>query len=100
VWALDLVAGNSDCGIEHNSTHAQFQVSVALTEAGMDHIQEVGNLIIYYYYYYCFPQVFKCIFEYLAMLKKIGPQKRIFDEIQTIEDNNFKWKEQVGVFCM
>ena len=40
-------------------------------------------------------QVMEAIFQYLAMLKKIGPQERIFNEIKTIEDNNFAWKEQV-----
>ncbi|ELU04683.1 hypothetical protein CAPTEDRAFT_222953 [Capitella teleta] len=78
VWALELVAGNSDTGVEHNSTHAQFQISVSLTEAGMDNIQDVMT----------------CIFEYLLMLKKIGPQERIYNEIKTIEDNSFAWKEQ------
>ena len=29
------------------------------------------------------------------MLRREGPQERIFTEIKTIEDNEFRWIEQV-----
>ena len=35
------------------------------------------------------------LFSYLQMLIKFGPQERIYNEIKTIEDNAFRWQEQV-----
>eukprot|EP00118_Oscarella_pearsei_P013960 m.116353 g.116353 ORF g.116353 m.116353 type:complete len:177 (+) comp37578_c0_seq60:2301-2831(+) len=34
------------------------------------------------------------VFQYLTMLRQIGPQIRIFRELQTIEDNSFRFKEE------
>ena len=31
----------------------------------------------------------------MEMLRREGPQERIFKEIQTIEANDFRWQEQV-----
>ncbi len=31
------------------------------------------------------------------MLRQEGPQERIYEEIKTIEDNDFRWQEQVCI---
>lgn len=37
------------------------------------------------------------VFEYIEMLRRKGPQLSIYEEIKIIEDNEFRWKEQVSV---
>uniref|UniRef100_T1J428 Nardilysin n=1 Tax=Strigamia maritima TaxID=126957 RepID=T1J428_STRMM len=78
IWALSLYSGNDETGFEHNSTYASFTVTVGLTEEGLD------NLF----------QVITTIFQYLEMLRRHGPDARIYSEIQTIEKNNFRWQEE------
>lgn len=78
VWALSLCGGNSESGFEHNTSCALFSISVTLTEQGMDHIHEVLTVI----------------FQYLDMLRRVGPQKWVYEEIRTIEENEFRWQEQ------
>lgn len=41
-------------------------------------------------------QVLTVIFQYLDMLRRVGPQKWVYEEIRTIEENEFRWQEQVG----
>ncbi|XP_053549458.1 LOW QUALITY PROTEIN: nardilysin [Bombina bombina] len=77
-WALALFGGNSETGFEQNTTYSVFSVSVTLTDAGYDHFYEVAYLV----------------FQYLKMLQQLGPQERIFREIQKIEDNEFHYQEQ------
>ena len=42
-------------------------------------------------------QVIAVVFQYLDMLRREGPKKRIFDEAKTIADNSFHWEEQVNI---
>ncbi|KAK2169696.1 hypothetical protein NP493_1179g00008 [Ridgeia piscesae] len=79
LWAVGLTSGNTEGGWEHNSTWAAFSISIVLTEEGLAHIFEVIT----------------SIFEYLALLRQQGPVKRIYEEIQTIELNEFRWQEQI-----
>ncbi|KAI0218007.1 Nardilysin [Lamellibrachia satsuma] len=79
LWAVGLTSGNTEGGWEHNSTWASFSISIVLTEEGIVHVFEVLT----------------SVFEYLAMLKQHGPVKRIYEEIQTIELNEFRWQEQI-----
>ncbi|KAH0617498.1 hypothetical protein JD844_015829 [Phrynosoma platyrhinos] len=64
-WALALYGGNGETGFEQNSTYSIFSISVI-------HL----------------------IFQYLKMLQKHGPEKRIWEEIQKIEGNEFCFQEQ------
>ncbi|XP_060627682.2 nardilysin-like isoform X1 [Anolis sagrei] len=77
-WALALFGGNGETGFEQNSTYSLFSISVTLTDEGLEHFYEVIHLI----------------FQYLKMLKKNGPEKRIWEEIQKIEGNGFCFQEQ------
>ena len=35
------------------------------------------------------------IFQYIKMLQKLGPQQRIFEEIKTIDDIDFRFQEEL-----
>ncbi|KAF7247013.1 Nardilysin [Varanus komodoensis] len=78
-WALALYGGNGETGFEQNSTYSIFSISVTLTDEGLEHFYEVAYLI----------------FQYLKMLQKNGPEKRIWEEIQKIEANEFCFQEQI-----
>ncbi|KAM9243048.1 nardilysin isoform 1-T1 [Dugong dugon] len=77
-WALALFGGNGETGFEQNSTYSVFSISITLTDEGFVHFYEVAHTV----------------FQYLKMLQKLGPEKRIFEEIQKIEDNEFHYQEQ------
>ncbi|XP_063962831.1 nardilysin-like [Lytechinus pictus] len=73
--ALRLFCGNSENSTEHNETYAAFNFNIVLSDEGLKRVNEV--LVI--------------IFQYINMLHKEGPQKRIFDEIKTVGDNTFRF---------
>ncbi|XP_071486548.1 nardilysin-like [Diadema antillarum] len=77
--ALRLYCGNSETSTEHNETYAAFSFSIVLSDEGLKQVDEV--LLI--------------IFQYIKMLQKEGPQKRIFDEIKTIDDNIFRFFSEI-----
>ncbi|XP_041861984.1 nardilysin b [Melanotaenia boesemani] len=77
-WALALFGGNSETGFDQNSTYSIFSVSITLTDQG----------------YQNFYQVVHIVFQYLKMLQTLGPQQRIYEEIQKIEANEFHYQEQ------
>ena len=69
MWAVSLVSGNSECGFEHNSAASCYYVTVKLTDAGLEHVSDV----------------LAAVWAYMAMLRRIGPQRRIYDEIKDID---------------
>lgn len=77
-WALGLVAGNEGSGFHHNAICSLFNVTISLTEEGLKHVEEVLT----------------AVFAFLAMARQVGPVQSIFDEIQTVADNNFRWCEE------
>ncbi|KAM9365124.1 nardilysin b isoform 2-T3 [Pholidichthys leucotaenia] len=77
-WALALFGGNSENGFDQNSTYSIFSISITLTDEG----------------YQNFYQVVHFVFQYLKMLQTLGPQQRIYKEIQKIDDNEFHYQEQ------
>ncbi|XP_072275730.1 nardilysin isoform X1 [Pyxicephalus adspersus] len=77
-WALALFGGNSETGFEQNTTYSVFSISITLTDAGYEHFYEVSHIV----------------FQYIKMLQQLGPQERIFQEIQKIEANEFRYQEQ------
>lgn len=77
-WALGLVAGNEGTGFHHNTICSLFNITISLTEEGLKNVEEVIT----------------AVFSFLAMVKKTGPVKSIFDEIQLVADNNFRWCEE------
>ncbi|XP_045906063.1 nardilysin-like [Micropterus dolomieu] len=77
-WALALFGGNSETGFDQNTTYSIFSISITLTDQG----------------YQNFYQVVHIVFQYLKMLQTLGPQQRIYEEIQKIEANEFHYQEQ------
>uniref|UniRef100_A0A3P8UG95 Nardilysin b (N-arginine dibasic convertase) n=1 Tax=Cynoglossus semilaevis TaxID=244447 RepID=A0A3P8UG95_CYNSE len=77
-WALALFGGNSETGFDQNTTYSIFSVSITLTDEGFQN----------------FYQVIDFVFQYLKMLQTLGPQERIYEEIQKIEANEFHYQEQ------
>uniref|UniRef100_A0A3Q4B2A1 Uncharacterized protein n=1 Tax=Mola mola TaxID=94237 RepID=A0A3Q4B2A1_MOLML len=78
-WALALFGGNSETGFDQNSTYSIFSISITLTDEGFQNFYQVTHLV----------------FQYLKMLQTLGPQQRIYEEIQKIEANEFHYQEQI-----
>ncbi|XP_048846106.1 nardilysin isoform X2 [Brienomyrus brachyistius] len=76
--ALALFGGNSETGFDQNTTYSIFSISITLTDEGFQNFYQVAHVV----------------FQYLKMLQKMGPQKRIYEEIQKIEANEFQYQEQ------
>ncbi|XP_046906289.1 nardilysin b [Hypomesus transpacificus] len=77
-WALALFGGNSETGFDQNATYSIFSISITLTNEGFQNFHQVVHLV----------------FQYLKMLQTLGPQQRIYEEIQKIEANEFHYQEQ------
>ncbi|XP_054458442.1 nardilysin-like [Anoplopoma fimbria] len=77
-WALALFGGNSETGFDQNTTYSIFSISITLTNQGYQNVYQVVHLV----------------FQYLKMLQTLGPQQRIYEEIQKIEANEFHYQEQ------
>ncbi|XP_034562091.1 nardilysin b [Notolabrus celidotus] len=77
-WALALFGGNSETGFDQNTTYSIFSISITLTDQGYQNFYQVVHLV----------------FQYLKMLQTLGPQQRIYEEIQKIEANEFHYQEQ------
>uniref|UniRef100_A0A672JBN4 Nardilysin a (N-arginine dibasic convertase) n=1 Tax=Salarias fasciatus TaxID=181472 RepID=A0A672JBN4_SALFA len=78
-WALALFGGNSETGFDQNTTYSIFSISITLTDEGFQNFYQVTQLV----------------FQYLKMLQTLGPQQRIYEEIQRIEANEFHYQEQI-----
>ncbi|XP_020508326.1 nardilysin [Labrus bergylta] len=78
-WALALFGGNSETGFDQNTTYSIFSISITLTDEGFQNFYQVTQLV----------------FQYLKMLQTLGPQQRIYEEIQNIEANEFHYQEQI-----
>ena len=74
VWALALTAGNDGDGFEFNSTYSVFAITVTLTKEG----------------YHNMDKVLAAVFGYLKMMKNNPPNERIYNEIQKIEELDFR----------
>ncbi|RUS32698.1 Metalloenzyme, LuxS/M16 peptidase-like protein [Jimgerdemannia flammicorona] len=73
-WANYLQVGSSHGGIGFEF----FRISVDLTEDGLLHYEDVITII----------------FQYITMLKQVGPQESIFREVQSLASLAFRFKEK------
>ncbi|XP_075160301.1 insulin degrading metalloproteinase [Haematobia irritans] len=73
-WSNDLLASH------HNILHGFgfFEIHITLTQDGVDHVDDI----------------IKIVFQYLQMLRQLGPQKWIFDECVKINEMRFRFKEK------
>lgn len=74
LWATNLTAGVDPS----NSMYSVFRITINLTEEGLRHIADVCD----------------ATFAFLNLLKGINPSRRIFEEIQHIEDVCFRFKSE------
>lgn len=74
-----MESGHSYNGFELNTTATQFVVNLTLTDQGLDQFEEV----------------LLAVFQYIHMLQAKGVQKQYFDEMKTIEETKFRFKEKV-----
>lgn len=74
MWCLAIVCGNGESGFEHNSMYALLTLNLVLTDQGHEHLKEVLD----------------ATFSYINMMKEMGPQKRIYDEIHQIGEMDFR----------
>ncbi|NXC37622.1 NRDC protein, partial [Penelope pileata] len=81
-WAVTLSAGNAETGFEQNSTYSMFRISITLTSEGYEHFYEVAHVV----------------FQYMKMLQIMGPDRRIWKEIQKISYNEFSFQDQADPF--
>ncbi|XP_014231468.1 nardilysin [Trichogramma pretiosum] len=78
MWCLDIFSGNSESGFEHSSLYALFSLSLLLTREGQEN----------------FDKVLEAVFSYINLLRREGPNKRLFDEIQQIQGINFRFTDE------
>lgn len=79
-WAHEIYAGNSGQGHEENGYMSDFSMNLRLTDEGLEHWAEVMAII----------------FQYIKLLKEIPAEeeRRIYDEIQRIEQLNWLSQEE------
>lgn len=80
LWTTEISVGDGGDGTEENSLFTLFSMTFNLTQKGITHIEK----ILHY------------LFSYLNMFKEIGPQERIFKEIQVIADTSFRYAGDVS----
>lgn len=73
-WCNNLVGGASSSA----KGFGFFEITVDLTEEGIDHVDEI----------------IKLIFQYLNLLRESGPQKWIFDEYSKLSEMQFRFKDK------
>jgi len=79
VWALEII---SDRGydFENNSLYRLYSLCIVLTKEGINHL----------------PEVIEAVFAYVKLLQCKGPQEALFKEIQSIEEANFRFVEEIA----
>jgi secreted Zn-dependent insulinase-like peptidase len=71
-------AGTSSQNIESNSMFSAFTVSISLTVKGLATWTAVAEKV----------------FEYIAMLRRAGPQRWIHDEIQRVSEIDYHYADE------
>jgi len=76
MWGLDVFCGNCDNNNDfgYNSMYVLFEIIVELTEEGLKYPRKVLN----------------AIFSFMNLIRRMGPQKSIYNELYKIGNNNFR----------
>lgn len=80
-WALELFAGIADSGFNHNPYVSLFEIGITLTDEGLNAAPGYGMAAV------------GLLFEYLEMLRSVGPSKWVYDELKSIHDTKVKFLE-------
>ncbi|KAH7285476.1 hypothetical protein KP509_33G029900 [Ceratopteris richardii] len=78
-WATHLSAGVGEGGFERCSAGYMFNVNIYLTDSGLDQVDNVIDLL----------------YQYLKMLRDIGPQEWVHEEIQAMTNMEFQFVEEI-----
>lgn len=73
LWCIDISCGAED-DFENNILYSLFCITLSVTDAGHEHLKEVLD----------------AVFSFINLVKREGPQKRFYEEIQQIEQTNFR----------
>ncbi|KAG9445281.1 hypothetical protein H6P81_016621 [Aristolochia fimbriata] len=77
-WATSLSAGVGDEGMHRSTLAYVFVISIHLTESGLEQVYEVIGVV----------------YQYLKLLRQVGPQEWIFKELQDIGNMEFRYAEE------
>ncbi|KAG8371571.1 hypothetical protein BUALT_Bualt13G0101800 [Buddleja alternifolia] len=77
-WATSISAGVSDEGMQRSSIAYIFNMSIHLTDTGLEKIFDI----------ICF------VYQYLKMLRQVSPQEWVFNELQDIARMEFRFSEE------
>ncbi|KAL0732416.1 hypothetical protein Bca4012_008625 [Brassica carinata] len=77
-WATSLSAGVGDDGINRSSLAYIFEMSIHLTDSGLEKIYDIIGYI----------------YQYLKLLRDVSPQEWIFKELQDIGNMDFRYVEE------
>ncbi|KYM98612.1 Nardilysin [Cyphomyrmex costatus] len=73
-WNCEVTC-NNESSFMHNSMYTLFNLTVTLSDVGLQHLEEILD----------------AIFSFINLLKEEGPQKRIYNEIHKIKEDNFRF---------
>lgn len=76
--ALEVRAGIDFSGFEHNSMYSLFMINIILTDFGLENVEKV----------------LKVVFSYLKLLETRPVSEDLFQELQQIELNSFKFQTE------
>ncbi|KYQ60244.1 Nardilysin [Trachymyrmex zeteki] len=77
MWIFDLFCGicDNDNGFGYNSMYVLFEIVVELSHEGEQNLKDILD----------------AIFSFINLVRKAGPQERIYDEIYKFEEINFRF---------
>jgi secreted Zn-dependent insulinase-like peptidase len=78
-WASSLVAGGDFSGLDTNTGCCLFPVVLSLTRKGACE----------------WPQVVELLLEKVALLRALGPQRWVFDELQRLAEVDYRFEDEV-----
>ncbi|KAK9065982.1 hypothetical protein SSX86_015384 [Deinandra increscens subsp. villosa] len=77
-WATSISAGVGDDGMQRSSVAYVFGMSIHLTDSGLEKIYEIIGFV----------------YQYLKLLRQVGPQEWIYRELQDIANMDFTFAEE------
>ncbi|GBG26802.1 Insulin-degrading enzyme [Hondaea fermentalgiana] len=77
-WATSLMAGSDHGGYESNTACMLFPVQMTLTQKGMCEWKQVVALVM----------------EYIGLLRAVGPQREVFEEMASLAEVDYRFLEE------
>ncbi|XP_014476747.1 PREDICTED: nardilysin-like isoform X2 [Dinoponera quadriceps] len=77
LWCIDICCNNND-DFGDTSLYSMFCLKLWLTDKGYENLEDV----------------LAAVFSFINLVKREGPQKRFYEELQQIEQTNFRFLEE------